>query len=106
MRSIPDIFAAMSDRYVAGVVSAPRSYYFAVGVHEYTVVVAPQRCDVVPGRPRSSADVTLRATPDVFRRMFLRGRPPGTLDIARRHMKTNDPRALAQLLNLFRFDGM
>ncbi|MCO4743507.1 MAG: SCP2 sterol-binding domain-containing protein [Proteobacteria bacterium] len=102
MPSIPEIFANMQTRYNSGVLSENRTYYFSVGDHKYTVKLTPEACEVEEGRS-GDADCILKATPDLFEKMVIKGKTPGPMDIMRGRIKTNDPAMLAQLKDLFTF---
>lgn len=102
MPSIPEIFANMTSHYNSGVLSENRTYYFSVGEHKYTVRLTPTECAVEDGRT-GDADCILKATPDLFQKMVLKGKAPGPMDIMRGRIKTNDPAMLAQLKDLFTF---
>jgi hypothetical protein len=102
MPSIPQIFAEMPGRYRVGAVQAPRSYYFSIGDHKYTVKLTSQACVVEAGKTLANADCVLKTTPDLFERMVINGELPGALDIARGRFKTNDPSKLRDLRGLFR----
>lgn len=104
MPTIPELFAMMPQRYRAGVLIAPRTYYFSVGEHKYTVRLTPTACAVEAGRTTEAADCVLKTTPELFLRMVIDGGTPGPLDIARGRFRTNDPAALVQLRDLFRFE--
>ncbi|MFT4625448.1 MAG: hypothetical protein ACI8PZ_004116 [Myxococcota bacterium] len=101
MADVRQIFDRMPNHYRTGVLAAPRSYYFSVGEHKYTVKLTPDSCAVEPGKTLDRADVVLKTTPDLFAKMVLHGKMPGAFDIARGKIKTNDPAALAQLRDLF-----
>jgi long-chain acyl-CoA synthetase len=101
--TIPEIFDNMPANYNAGVLSSPRSYYFSVGEDKYTVQLTPDSCTVEPGKTLDRCDCVLKTTPKLFKKMVLKGKMPGPIDIARGLIKTNDPAALAQLRDLFRF---
>ena len=103
MASIPDLFASMPGRYRPGVLAAPRTYYFSVGDHKYTVKLTPQTCVVENGKTVENADCVLKTTPDLFEKMVVHGKMPGTLDIMRGNVKTNDPGALQELRGFFKF---
>jgi hypothetical protein len=101
MADTRQIFDRMREHYRPGVLTAPRSYYFSVGDHKYTVKLTPTDCTVEPGRTVEKADVVLKTTPALFERMVVHGKMPGALDIARGRIKTNNPAALKQLRDLF-----
>jgi long-chain acyl-CoA synthetase len=103
MLSVSDIFARMPQHYRAGVLSAPRTYYFSVGDHKFTVRLTPTDCKVEPGKTVENADVVLKATPELFQRMVVEGKLPGAMDIALGRIKTNDPSGLQALKTLFAF---
>ena len=102
MLTIPEIFLGMPGRYRPGVLSAPRSYYFSIGDHKYTVKLTPQACAVDSGKTVENADCVLKTTPELFERMVIQGKMPGAMDLAMGRVKTNDPGALQQLRELFR----
>lgn len=102
MADVQKIFAEMPNRYRPGVITAPRSYYFSVGDHKYTLQLTAQAATVTPGKAVENADVVLKTTPELFEKMVIKGQMPGMMDIARGKVKTNDPAALQQLKDLFR----
>jgi hypothetical protein len=101
--TIPQLFATMPDRYQTGRLAAPRTYYFSLGDHKYTVALTPSACVVTSGKTTEKADVVLKTTEAIFERLVLQGKNPGALEIARGLFKTNDPAALADLRRLFSF---
>lgn len=102
MPTIPEIFQSMPGKYKAGVLSASRSFYFSVGDHKYTVKLTPQACSVEPGKTLENADVVLKCTPEIFEGL-LQGKTPGTFDVMRGKIKTNDPSGLLALKDCFRW---
>ncbi len=102
MSTVPQIFAAMAERYQPGKVDREVSYYFSVGDHKYTAVCHPDRVDVQEGRHVSSADCVLKCDPKLFEKMVLQGKRPGPLDVARGKIKTNSVEWLQRLPELFR----
>lgn len=100
---IPEIFDAMPSRYIKGSAPGPRSFYFSVGEHKYTVKVDGDTCVVEEGKTVESADTVLKTTPELFERMVIRGKLPGPIDIARGKIKTNDPAGLQDLRKWFKF---
>ena len=104
--TIPEIFAAMPARFKPGKPTRASSYYFSIGDHKYTVKVDPQSCTVESGKTVENADCVLKATPEIFENLVLRGKMPGAFDIARGKIKTNDPGALQRLRDYFDFSGL
>lgn len=102
---VPAIFDEMPGRYKAGSAKQPRSFYFSIGEHKYTVFVDPETCRVETGKAVDDADVVLKTTPELFERMVIKGKLPGALDIARGKIKTNDPSGLQSLREMFDFSG-
>ncbi len=101
--TVPEIFAAMPDRYRKGSASAPRTFYFSIGDHKYTVKVEADTCTVESGKTVENADVVLKTTPALFEKMVVKGKMPGPIDIARGKIKTNDPGGLRALREWFDF---
>ncbi len=106
MSTVSKIFEAMSARYKPGKATTPRTYYFSIGDDKYTVKCTPRDCTVESGKTVDNADCVLKATPDVFEKMVLKGKLPGALDIARGKIKTNDVGALKDLKDWFDFSGI
>ena len=102
MPTVPEIFDNMQSRYLSGVINGSRSYYFSVGEHKYTVSLSPESCEVTPGNS-GDADCVLKVTPDLFMKMVLEGKRPGTMDVMRGRIKTNSPAMLQDLTRFFRF---
>mgnify|MGYP002883312775 FL=1 len=102
MSDTRQIFEAMASRFKQGSMSTAVSYYFSVGDQKWTVRVGPDGCLVEEGRTVSSADCVLKCDPELFRKMVLRGKNPGPLDVARGRIKTNDVALLKRLPEIFR----
>ena len=103
---IPTIFQHMSSLYIPGSAEQPKSFYFSLGDHKYTVKVDPTTCVVEEGKTVENADIVLKATPDLFLKMVIQGKMPSPLDIARGKIKTNNPAGLASIKSLFDFSGV
>lgn len=68
--SLAPIFKELSERFKAGSVEQPISFYFSLGDTErWTVRVTDIDCKVMPGREMSRAECVLRTTPDLFTRI-------------------------------------
>ena len=103
---VPSIFEIMPSRFKKGSAAGPRTFYFSIGEHKYTVHVDPEDCRVEKGKTVDNADVVLKTTPQIFERMVIQGKAPGALDIARGKIKTNDPGGLQALRTMFDFSGV
>jgi len=101
--TIPEMFEHMPEMYNPGVLTSPRSYYFSLGNHKYTVKMTPEACEVETGKTQDSCDCVLKTTEKIFSNLVLRGKRPGALDIARGRFKTNDVGLLTELGKLFTF---
>jgi hypothetical protein len=99
--STKQIIEMMPARYKKGSFRGSRTYYFSVDGTKYTVVFADDACSVSEGKPSGEADVVLKTTEKLFKRMVVDGKMPGPLDIARGKIKTNDPAALKALKGWF-----
>ncbi len=104
--NVPQIFAAMPGRYKKGSTATPKSFYFSIGEHRYTVKVAGDSCVVEDGKTVENADVVLKTTEDLFQKMVVQGKLPGAIDIAMGRIKTNDPMGLQKLREWFDFSGI
>lgn len=102
--TVEEVFELVVERYRPGVLSEPRTYYFSLAEHRYTLKLTPQAAEVVPGPSEGNADVVLKTTPEIFIGLVLHGTRPRARDIARGRFKTNNPMALAQMSELFSFD--
>jgi len=104
--NVPQIFDAMPSRYVRGRMPEPKVFYFSVGDYRYTVRLSNEDCTVESGKTTERADVVLKTTPELFEKMVVRGEAPGTFDILRGRVKTNDPQALKRLRDVFDLRGV
>lgn len=102
MPTIPEIFRQMPSKFVPGKLTTNRSFYFSIGDHKYTVKLTPQSCTVEEGKTIENADCVLKTTPEIFEGL-LQGKMPGTFDVMRGKIKTNDVAALSGLKDFFQF---
>lgn len=100
--TVPEIFTRMASSYVPGRLDRTMVCYFSIGDHRYTATLHPDRCEVATGKTTEHADFVLKAHPDVFEKMVVKGQAPGALDVARGRIKTSDPAFLAKMKELFR----
>lgn len=96
-----EIIEMMPTRYRKGSFTGTKTFYFSVDGTKYTVTFADDACTVAEGKPSSQADVVLKTTDKLFKKMVVDGKMPGPIDIARGKIKTNDPAALKALKGWF-----
>lgn len=100
MNKASELITSFQSRYVPGKVDRTITYYFSIGDEKHTLIVTPTTCAVSPGKPER-ADCVVKADPNVFLDLVLRGKQPGPLDIARGRFKTNDVGLLLKLRAAF-----
>ncbi len=100
MNKASELITSFQSRYVPGKVDRTITYYFSIGDEKHTLVVTPTAATVTPGKPEN-ADCVVKAHPDTFLDLVLRGKQPGPLDIARGRFKTNDVGLLMKLRACF-----
>jgi long-chain acyl-CoA synthetase len=103
--NLPRLFASLPERYRPKDSHTDGSYYFSIGSHKYTVVLAGERCEVQEGKTVEQADVVLKTTPELFEKVVVGGKMPGMLDVARGRIKTNNVAALTRLRTCFDFSN-
>lgn len=96
-----DAILGLVDRYVPGKVDHAVRYYFSVGEDRFTLDLTPTAASLTQGN-LGEAHCVVKAHPDVFEALVLRGKVPGPLDIARGRFKTNDVALLKLLGDCFR----
>ncbi len=88
------LMGELPTRFVRGAVAAPVSFYFTLGIEDeakWTVRVAPDKVDVVVGKPAGGvADCVLKTTPEMFTRIVREGYTPGPPEFLSGVVKSND----------------
>jgi long-subunit acyl-CoA synthetase (AMP-forming)/nucleoside-diphosphate-sugar epimerase/1-acyl-sn-glycerol-3-phosphate acyltransferase/acyl carrier protein len=92
---------SLPERHRPGRIGQSKTFYVKFGEGEgdrYTIRLAPERCEVIPGKGAEPADCVVRAAPAVLERLIEEGDGPSFEDIALGNFKTNDPDALRLLV--------
>ena len=91
-------FRELEQRFVAGSVEQPISFYFSLGDSErWTVRVTERRCEVSPGKVAPPADCVLKTTPDMFTRIVRERYTPSPAEFMSGTVKSNNIRAAVHL---------
>lgn len=98
---IDNIFAAMPDSFVTGVVDKPMVYYFSLGQSKKTVHLTGDRCTVDEGRTVDNADCVCKTDGDFFISIWNDGYRPAMGDFLSGKIKSNNPGALQLFLKAF-----
>ena len=94
---------ALKQRFKAGVVSKPVTYYLSLGDaadQKWTVVVTPNECEVRPGKPEN-ADCVLKTSAEQFDKLVAGTWTPGVMDFMNGRIKTSDIDLLKSLQQAF-----
>ena len=59
---IAAIFQSLPKRFQKGNVKTPRTFYFSLDDEKWTVTLAPDACEVKPGKPPQDADCFFKAS--------------------------------------------
>jgi long-chain acyl-CoA synthetase len=104
--SMADLFRELEDRFVAGSVTDPVSFYFALGKKErWTVTVTPDACEVVPGKGSGSADCVLKTSPAMFTRIVREAYTPTPGEFISGSIKSNNVALLMTFQKVFHLAG-
>ena len=82
----------LEQKYVAGRVDKPITYYFTLGADEgakWSMRIAPDGCAIWPGKT-SDADCVLKTTPELFTRIVREAYVPTPLEFMTGVVKSND----------------
>ena len=101
MSEVEKIFTEMPNRYITGKVEKDLIYYFSIGDEKWTVYVKPDGCEAKKGKLSDSANCVVKVEPKLFTDMVLRGKRPGTMDLMRGRIKTNDVKLLQKMVEFF-----
>lgn len=104
--SMADIFRELEGRFVAGSVTDPVSFYFALGKKErWTVKVTPEACEVVAGKTSDVADCVLKTSPAMFTRIVREAYTPTPGEFMSGTVKSNNVALLMTFQKAFHLAG-
>ena len=98
---VAEIFAKMSDSFVAGKITEPMSFYFSLGDIKRTVSLTLDNCEITDGRTVDNADCVCKTSPEFFQKIWDDGYRPGMKDFMTGTIKSNNPSALQDFLRSF-----
>jgi long-chain acyl-CoA synthetase len=105
-QSMTDLFRELENRFVAGSVTDPISFYFALGKRErWTVKVTKDACQVVPGKVQDSADCVLKTSPAMFTRIVREAYTPTPGEFMAGTVKSNNIGLLLTFQKVFQLAG-
>ena len=90
MSEISTIFTTLQSQYQTGKVDSEIVYYFSLGNEKIPCLLDQTDVRFNKGKPLTVQIVSSRQIPKLFGNMVLRGKKPGTLDIARGKVKFSD----------------
>jgi len=103
--TLADLFAELQERFVAGAVDRPVSYYFALGEDRWTVRVSRDACEVMPGKVVNPADCVLKTTPAIFTRIVREAYTPSPAEFVSGAVKSNNINLLFTFQKVFQLQG-
>jgi long-chain acyl-CoA synthetase len=104
--SLEPIFRELEQRFKAGSVGQPISFYFSLGDTErWTVRVTDDSCEVVNGKVASSADCVLKTTPDMFTRIVRERYTPTPSEFMSGTVKSNNIQLLFTFQKVFQLES-
>jgi long-chain acyl-CoA synthetase len=97
-----DLFRELEERFVAGSVKDPISFYFALGKKErWTVEVTEETCRVVEGKAKDVADCVLKTSPEMFARIVREAYTPTPGEFMSGTVKSNNIPLLVTFQRVF-----
>jgi long-chain acyl-CoA synthetase len=104
--SMAELFRHLENRFVAGAVKDPISFYFALGKKErWTVKVTSDTCHVTPGKSDSTADCVLKTSPAMFTRIVKEAYTPTPGEFMSGTVKSNNIALLLTFQKAFQLAG-
>ncbi|HEY1537293.1 MAG TPA: hypothetical protein VGF76_24900, partial [Polyangiaceae bacterium] len=104
--SLEPVFRELEQRFKAGSIEQPISFYFSLGDTErWTVRVSGEHCEVVPGKVSSPADCVLKTTPDMFTRIVREKYTPSPAEFVAGAVKSNNIQLLFTFQKAFQLQG-
>jgi len=104
--SLELVFRELEQRFKAGSIEQPISFYFSLGDTErWTVRVSGEHCEVVPGKVSSPADCVLKTTPDMFTRIVREKYTPSPAEFMSGTVKSNNIQLLFTFQKVFQLQS-
>jgi long-chain acyl-CoA synthetase len=104
--SLEGLFRELEERFVAGRVKDPLSFYFALGQRErWTIEVTEDSCKVTAGKVRDVADCVLKTTPAMFTRIVREAYTPTPGEFMSGTVKSNNVQLLFTFQKVFQLNG-
>jgi long-chain acyl-CoA synthetase len=104
--SLEPVFRELEQRFKAGSVQEPISFYFSLGDTErWTVRVTDRHCEVVAGKVASPADCVLKTTPDMFTRIVRERYTPSPAEFMSGTVKSNNIQLLFTFQKVFQLES-
>jgi long-chain acyl-CoA synthetase len=100
------VFRELEQRFKAGSVGQPISFYFSLGDTErWTVRVTDDTCEVVNGKVAAPADCVLKTTPDMFTRIVRERYTPSPAEFMSGTVKSNNIQLLFTFQKVFQLES-
>jgi long-chain acyl-CoA synthetase len=104
--SLEPVFRELEQRFKAGSVQEPISFYFSLGDTErWTVRVTDKNCEVVAGKVSGPADCVLKTTPDMFTRIVRERYTPSPAEFMSGTVKSNNIQLLFTFQKVFQLES-
>ncbi len=101
---IESVFSTLLDRYDAGRIERPVTWYFSLGASDgprWTVSVDSKQCRVKPGRPDGAADCVVKTSPEMITRIIREAYTPEPAEFFSGVIKTNEIPLLIEFSRVF-----
>ncbi|MCC6559090.1 MAG: AMP-binding protein [Polyangiaceae bacterium] len=99
------LFRELEEKYVAGRVSQPITYYFTLGAEseaKWTLRIDPNGCEARLGKPpNQQADCVLKTTPEIFIKIVREAYTPSPMEFMTGAVKSNDISLLQTFQKVF-----
>ena len=103
MSDVSKVFEGLPQMFQKGVVKTPRTFYFSLDDDEkWTVSMAPDKCEVTPGKPAGDADCFFKASKQMFLDVWNGKYVPSAKDFLTGAIKSNNPLLLKDFVAAFK----
>jgi long-chain acyl-CoA synthetase len=104
--SLASVFRELENRFVAGAVEEPVSFYFSLGKSErWTIKITREHCEVLPGKAFAAADCVLKTSPAMFTRIVREAYTPSPQEFMSGTVKSNNIGLLLAFQKAFQLQG-